>query len=250
MEETAFDPKTTPLSRRQLRRHPSAPTGAAASASVAQERRPPAERLRDGRRRRMTRRRADSVGRAPDRARGRWPSTRPAGCATTGAASASWAPTASAAPAARKRTSVPSVAVVGASSAPQKFGNKAVRAYLRAGLDGLPGEPQRKDDRRAAGLRARRGSARRRRALLALRAARPSGSRCWRRSSPSSRKRSISTRARRATRSSPAPRRSASSRSWPARSSRSASGLELISAPRCPPTQSTACSISSAGRRW
>ena len=49
-----------------------------------------------------------------------------------------------AAPAAGKRTSVPSVAVVGASSAPQKFGNKAVRAYLRQGWTVYPVNPNEK----------------------------------------------------------------------------------------------------------
>ena len=51
---------------------------------------------------------------------------------------------AAAAPAARKRSSVPSVAVVGASSAPQKFGNKAVRAYLRQGWTVYPVNPYEK----------------------------------------------------------------------------------------------------------
>jgi predicted CoA-binding protein len=37
---------------------------------------------------------------------------------------------------------VPSVAVVGASSAPQKFGNKAVRAYLRQGWTVYPVNPK------------------------------------------------------------------------------------------------------------
>lgn len=36
---------------------------------------------------------------------------------------------------------MPSVAVVGASSAPQKFGNKAVRAYLRRGWTVYPVNP-------------------------------------------------------------------------------------------------------------
>jgi predicted CoA-binding protein len=39
---------------------------------------------------------------------------------------------------------VPSVAVVGASSAPQKFGNKAVRAYLRRGWTVYPVNPNEK----------------------------------------------------------------------------------------------------------
>ena len=56
----------------------------------------------------------------------------------------SWAKAASAAPAAGKRTSVHSVAVVGASSAPQKFGNKAVRAYLRQGWTVYPVNPNEK----------------------------------------------------------------------------------------------------------
>ena len=51
---------------------------------------------------------------------------------------------ASAAPAGRKRSSVPSVAVVGASSAPQTFGNKAVRAYLRQGWTVYPVNPNEK----------------------------------------------------------------------------------------------------------
>ena len=36
---------------------------------------------------------------------------------------------------------MPSVAVIGASSAPQKFGNKAVRAYLRQGWTVYPVNP-------------------------------------------------------------------------------------------------------------
>jgi predicted CoA-binding protein len=39
---------------------------------------------------------------------------------------------------------MPSVAVVGASSAPQKFGNKAVRAYLRQGWTVYPINPTEK----------------------------------------------------------------------------------------------------------
>jgi predicted CoA-binding protein len=39
---------------------------------------------------------------------------------------------------------MPSVAVVGASSAPQKFGNKAVRAYLRQGWTVYPVNPNEK----------------------------------------------------------------------------------------------------------
>ena len=39
---------------------------------------------------------------------------------------------------------MPSVAVVGASSAPQKFGNKAVRAYLRRGWTVYPVNPSEK----------------------------------------------------------------------------------------------------------
>ena len=38
-------------------------------------------------------------------------------------------------------TRVPSVAVIGASSAPHKFGNKAVRAYLRQGWTVYPVNP-------------------------------------------------------------------------------------------------------------
>ena len=39
---------------------------------------------------------------------------------------------------------MPSVAVIGASSAPQKFGNKAVRAYLRQGWTVYPVNPNEK----------------------------------------------------------------------------------------------------------
>ena len=56
----------------------------------------------------------------------------------------SWGPTVFAAPAVGKRTNVHSVAVVGASSAPQKFGNKAVRAYLRQGWTVYPVNPNEK----------------------------------------------------------------------------------------------------------
>ena len=42
---------------------------------------------------------------------------------------------------------MPSVAVVGASSAPQKYGNKAVRAYLRRGWKSTPSTPRRRRSR-------------------------------------------------------------------------------------------------------
>jgi uncharacterized protein len=42
------------------------------------------------------------------------------------------------------RVTVPSVAIVGASSAPHKFGNKAVRAYLRQGWTVYPVNPTEK----------------------------------------------------------------------------------------------------------
>ena len=44
---------------------------------------------------------------------------------------------------------MPSVAVIGASSAPHKFGNKAVRAYLRQGWTVYPVNPNERDRSRA-----------------------------------------------------------------------------------------------------
>ena len=49
---------------------------------------------------------------------------------------------------------MPSVAVIGASSARHKYGNRAVRAYLRQGWTVYPGQPQRADRRGADHLRA------------------------------------------------------------------------------------------------
>ena len=69
------------------------------------------------------------------------------GCARTAAASASSAPTAFATSAAKKLIKLrvmPSVAVIGASNAPHKYGNKAVRAYLRQGWTVYPVNPNEK----------------------------------------------------------------------------------------------------------
>ena len=52
---------------------------------------------------------------------------------------------------------MPSVAVIGASNAPHKFGNKAVRAYLRQGWTVYPVNPEREDGRGADGLPDARG---------------------------------------------------------------------------------------------
>ena len=78
------------------------------------------------------------------------------GCARMVAASASSAPTAFATSAAKKLIkfrAMPSVAVIGASSAHQKYGNKAVRAYLRQGWTVYPVNPNETDDRGTGRLR-------------------------------------------------------------------------------------------------
>ena len=57
---------------------------------------------------------------------------------------------------------MPSVAVIGASSARHKYGNRAVRAYLRQGWTVYPVNPNETDHRRADGLRQHRRHPRRR----------------------------------------------------------------------------------------
>ena len=119
---------------------------------------------------------------------------------------------------------MPSVAVIGASSAPQKFGNKAVRAYLRQGWTVYPVNPNEKTVEGLTVFPIAGGRPRARSTACRCTCRPRSASRCSRRSrrrrptelflNPGSESDELVERAT----------RSASTRSRPARSSTSASG--------------------------